>query len=235
MGSLVRAAEACYDGAKAYRTPFVSGKDSLNNQFTIPGKDGAPDRTIEIPPTLLITGMGIVPSVDHCVTSDAKRPGNYLVFVGAHDSALGGSHYQKLFGTPKDGDPSMPRVDLERGPAIARTVHELIQSGLVHSAHDVSEGGMLVAIAEMLIAGSSIDAPIGFSGDGSLDELCAFAQPASCYIVEVSDPSALDSKLAQTQYRVLGKLDDSGNLDWDGLSISVEQLTSAWRGTLDWS
>lgn len=235
MGSLVRAAEACYDGAKAYRTPFVSGKDSLNNQFTIPGKDGAPDRTIEIPPTLLITGMGIVPSVDHCVTSDAKRPGNYLVFVGAHDSALGGSHYQKLFGTPNDGDPSMPRVDLERGPAIARTVHELIQSGLVHSAHDVSEGGMLVAIAEMLIAGSSIDAPIGFSGDGSLDELSAFAQPASCYIVEVSDPSALDSKLAQTQYRVLGKLDDSGNLDWDGLSISVEQLTSSWRGTLDWS
>ncbi|MBZ0171331.1 MAG: hypothetical protein K8E66_03035, partial [Phycisphaerales bacterium] len=55
LASLVRAAEGCYDGAKAYRTPFVSGKDSLNNQFTT--EDG---RTIEIPPTLLITGVGIV-------------------------------------------------------------------------------------------------------------------------------------------------------------------------------
>jgi phosphoribosylformylglycinamidine (FGAM) synthase-like enzyme len=73
LASLVRAAEACYDGAKAYRTPFVSGKDSLNNQFTT--EDG---RTIEIPPTLLITGIGIVPDITRTITMDAKKPGSTI-------------------------------------------------------------------------------------------------------------------------------------------------------------
>src|SRR6185436_13994765 len=82
LGSLVRAAEGCYDGALAYRTPFVSGKDSLNNQFTT--KDG---RTIEIPPTLLITGMGIVPDVHRACTMDAKRPGRALIVVSGEHMA----------------------------------------------------------------------------------------------------------------------------------------------------
>jgi len=67
LAALVRAAEGCYDAAMAYRTPFISGKDSLNNQFTT--DTGA---TIEIPPTLLITGVGIVPDVSRCVTMDLK-------------------------------------------------------------------------------------------------------------------------------------------------------------------
>ena len=231
MGSLVRAAEACYDGAKAYKVPFVSGKDSLNNQFTIPGKDGVPDTTIEIPPTLLITGMGIVPSIDRCVTSDAKRPGNHLVLVGTHNNALGGSHYQMLFGTPSGAEETMPTVDLAAGPKTAHAVHRLIQSGVVYSAHDISEGGILVAIAEMLIAGSSPDAPIGFRGTGSLDERTAFAQPASCYVLEVADPAVL----ADLPHRVLGVLDTSAALSWDSVSVDIETLTNAWRGTLDWS
>lgn len=235
MGSLVRAAEACYDGAKAYKTPFVSGKDSLNNQFTIPGKDGEPDTTIEIPPTLLITGMGIVPSIDRCVTSDAKRPGNSLVLIGAHGNALGGSHYQQLFGTPTGTRDSMPIVDLDAGPKTAKSVHALIRDGLVHSAHDVSEGGVLLAVAEMLIAGSSESEPIGFKGAGSLDKVIAFAQPASCYVLEVQDPALLGSALGDIPHRVLGTLDNSGTLSWDSVSVDVDELTNAWRGTLDWS
>ncbi|MBM4114123.1 MAG: phosphoribosylformylglycinamidine synthase, partial [Phycisphaerae bacterium] len=77
LGSLVRAAEACYDGAHAYRTPFISGKDSLNNQFV-----AADGRVIQIPPTLLISGFGIVDDVEHCVTMDLKHAGNLLVLVG---------------------------------------------------------------------------------------------------------------------------------------------------------
>jgi len=235
MGSLVRAAEACYDGAKAYRTPFVSGKDSLNNQFTIPGKDGEPDTTIEIPPTLLITGMGIVPGIDRCVTSDAKRPGNHLVLVGTHNDTLGGSHFQQLFGTPSGASDSMPVVDLVAGPKTAKSVHALIRDGLVHSAHDVSEGGVLVAVAEMLIAGSSESEPIGFKGAGSLDKAIAFAQPASCYVLEVQDPALIGSALGDIPHRVLGTLDNTGTLSWDSVSVDVVELTNAWRGTLDWS
>ena len=76
LGGLVRAAEACYDGALAYRTPFISGKDSLNNQFT--AADGT---TFEIPATLLISGLGIVPDVGRCLTMDAKAAGNVVSFL----------------------------------------------------------------------------------------------------------------------------------------------------------
>jgi phosphoribosylformylglycinamidine synthase len=73
MGTLVRAAEGCYDGAKAYRTPFVSGKDSLNNQLKFTDPATGLERVIEIPPTLLISGIGIVPEIARCTTMDAKR------------------------------------------------------------------------------------------------------------------------------------------------------------------
>src|SRR5262249_41737340 len=70
LGSLVRAAEACRDVAMAYSMPFISGKDSLNNEFH------AGDRHIIIPPTLLISALGIVPDVRRCVTMDLKEAGN---------------------------------------------------------------------------------------------------------------------------------------------------------------
>src|SRR6185436_9744708 len=98
LGSLVRAAEGCYDGAKAYRTPFVSGKDSLNNQLKYTDPATGKERVIEIPPTLLISGIGIVPEGRPAVTMDAKRAGNVLVHVGGATDALGGSHLQRVLG-----------------------------------------------------------------------------------------------------------------------------------------
>src|SRR5262249_12963124 len=145
--------------ALAYRTPFVSGKDSLNNQFTT--QDG---RTIEIPPTLLITGMGIVADVARCVTMDAKRPGSVLLVVGPHDAptvdAMGGSHYHRMYSV-EVGLGQVPRADLVLGPRTAAAVARLVRDGLVLSAHDVSDGGLLTAVAEMLIGGSTPRRPIG--------------------------------------------------------------------------
>src|SRR5205807_88571 len=77
LGSLVRAAEACRDVALAYAMPFISGKDSLNNEYHAEGK------TIVIPPTLLISAMGIVSDVRRCVTMDLKEAGNHLLLIGA--------------------------------------------------------------------------------------------------------------------------------------------------------
>ena len=228
LGSLVQAAHACYDGAKAYRTPFVSGKDSLNNQFTT--KDG---RTIEIPPTLLITGMGIVPDLDTVVTSDAKSPGNSIVLVGTLQSeSLGGSHVE-MMGLVAEGS-SMPRVDLVAGPALARALHRAIKDGLVVSAHDVSDGGLLCALAEMLIAGSTDESPIGFEWVGDLGLGEAFAESPSCYLVETNDPAGLCKGLERYSTRVLGKLDGSGVLKCSTIDLGVNRLTAAWRGTLDW-
>ncbi len=233
LASLVRAAEGCYDGAKAYRTPFVSGKDSLNNQFTT--EDG---RTIEIPPTLLISGIGIVADVRACVTSDAKRPGSKLLLIGAAGESLGASHYARVFGVHHAAEGRIPRLDLERGPKTARAVADLVRRGIARSVHDVSDGGVLVALAEMLIAGSATGRPIGCrlaaTGSGPWSPGRAFAEFPSAYLVEVDDtaPRLVGDDIACTE---VGTLTDDGVLDLgDGGRVGVEDLARAWRSPLDW-
>lgn len=262
LGSLVRAAEGCYDGALAYRTPFVSGKDSLNNQFTT--RDG---KTIEIPPTLLITGIGIVPDVRKCLTSDAKQPGNAILLVGATDSSMGGSLYQRVIGiddaqlaaaaegnAPNRGLPpslAVPRVHLRNGPTSARVIYRLHEMGLVRSAHDCSEGGMLVALAEMLIGGSTPSRPIGAAVDLSAvpsetqtllgRTVAAFSESPSRYLLEVrqQDLPAVKATLAASglSRAVVAVLDDSGSLDLSEQllrPIPVEKLAQVWMSPLDW-
>src|SRR5207253_3854339 len=85
LGSLVRAAEACRDVALAYGMPFISGKDSLNNEFH------AADRHIVIPPTLLISALGRVADVRQCVTMDLKESGHALYLIGLTKDEMGGS------------------------------------------------------------------------------------------------------------------------------------------------
>ncbi|MFG0328019.1 MAG: phosphoribosylformylglycinamidine synthase subunit PurS [Phycisphaerales bacterium JB037] len=244
LASLVRAAEGCYDGAKAYRTPFVSGKDSLNNQFTIPASEGTTGRTIEIPPTLLITGLGIVPSLDRCTTSDAKHAGSRLVLLAPTGSpgTLTNSVYASLFGSV-DRDTTV--TDLVRGPAAARTVAEAISRGLAAAAHDVSEGGLLVALAEMLIGSGDghrgLGAVLDAASLGDDLERALFAEPASRYLLEARSQRHADeiSKIAERHglgAGVIGTFNDTGTLTLSSgpVSWSVAELTEAWRGTLNW-
>ncbi len=227
LGELVRAARGCHDGALAYRAPFISGKDSLNNQFST--DDG---RTIEIPPTLLISGIGIVHDVRSCVTMDAKAPGNLLVLVGPPTrGALGRSHHDLLFGT---GDSPLPEVDLRAGPAAAALVHRLIRDGLVRSCHDLSDGGLLVAATEMAFAGGlglELRLP---AGPGVL-----FSEEPSRYLLELA-PRDLDRARAAAKaskglaIEAIGAFDDSGRLHGAGVDEDMNELLSIWLKTLDW-
>lgn len=146
LGSLVRSALACYDMAVELGTPFISGKDSLNNEFRPEGADEA----ISIPPSLLISAMGQVEDVSRCVTMDLKTPGNLLYQVGVTRNEMGGSHFAQVLGL--EGG-QVPKVD----PALAKqtfvTLHKAIDSELVRACHDLSEGGLAVAAAEMAFAG----------------------------------------------------------------------------------
>ncbi len=240
LGSLVRAAEACYDGALAYRTPFVSGKDSLSNQFTT--EDG---RIIAIPPTLLVTGLGMVPDVRKCRSMDAKAAGNLLIIVGKTSSNMGGSHYLQLTGDASL-DQRIPQVDLRVGPATAQTVADLIHQGLVQSAHDCSEGGLLVAAAEMAFAGGvGLDIDLdGLPVERELDDLTAcFAETPSRYLLEVrpADWDLLAKTLRQadmtfgqvgrfaTHDELTVRCRQHGRL----AQVKLSDLRQAWLGTLD--
>src|SRR5262249_28791768 len=119
-------------------------KDSLYNEYSHDGK------SLAIPPTLLISAIGQVPDVQRCVTMDLKEPGNLLLIAGQTRRELGGSVWAELLG--QDGG-DVPQVDPELGSAIFRALHESIRKGLIRSCHDLSEGGLAVALAEMAIAG----------------------------------------------------------------------------------
>jgi phosphoribosylformylglycinamidine synthase II len=244
LGSLVRAAEGCYAGAKAYRTPFVSGKDSLNNQLRYTDPETGQEKLIEIPPTLLITGLAQVRNVTRCVTMDAKKPGNLLVLVGVTQPHMAGSMYATLggraFSPPYD---TIPIPDLTLGPAAARAVAQCIQDGLVQSAHDPSEGGLLVAVAEMLIAttGSTTSPSTNTSALASLlareygprplgaeltltDDLLeveqlAFNESPSRYVLEIKPEDLPKVRTVMRDYggvRVtpIGRVTDTGKLAW---------------------
>ena len=139
LGSLVRAVEGCVEGVRRYRAPFVSGKDSLYNEF-----DGR-----AVLGTLLISAVGIVPDLHRVATSALTACGSDLWLVGRGSDRLGGSLAAEVLSLgdarvpPPLGDP-LPRY---------RAVHDLIAAGHVSAAHDVSDGGIAVALAEMAIGG----------------------------------------------------------------------------------
>ena len=145
LGSLVRAAEACRDVALAFMTPFISGKDSLNNEFH------SQDRHIVIPPTLLISALGQVHDVRRCVTMDLKEPGN--VSDPGRPNARRTGRLRIIISSQDCSGGDVPQVDLQLAPRIFRKLHQAIARGLVRSCHDLSEGGLAVALAEMAFAG----------------------------------------------------------------------------------
>jgi phosphoribosylformylglycinamidine synthase II len=148
LGSLVRAALACHDVAIALGTPFISGKDSLNNEFSYEANGDR--RTISIPPSLLISAIGQVEDVSRCVTMDAKEPGNALYLVGLTRNELGGSH---LGIVERMSGGAVPQVDAARAKSTFAAMHRAIHQGFVRACHDLSEGGLAVAAAEMAFAG----------------------------------------------------------------------------------
>ena len=157
LGSLVRAVQGCVEGADRYQAPFVSGKDSLNNEF-----DGR-----AVPGTLLISAVGIVPDLHRTVTSDLKEPGNDLWLVGDGSERLGGSLAAEILGIDDTRVPLGVADPLDR----YKRVHQLIAAGRIRAAHDASDGGVGVTLAEMAIGGQlglSVNIPpVSMSAGGS--------------------------------------------------------------------
>ncbi|MEZ6055904.1 MAG: phosphoribosylformylglycinamidine synthase subunit PurL [Planctomycetaceae bacterium] len=214
LGSLVRAALGCHDAALAFGTPFVSGKDSLNNEFTYdqspPTVSGEPvTRTITIPSSLLITAMGQVTDVATCVTMDLKQAGNVLYQIGATQGGFGGSHYSLIVGHPST---DVPRVDLEAAPQLFRDLHSAIIKGLLQSCHDLSEGGLAVSLAEMAFAGG-LGLDVNLAPFGKLDDAhVLFNEAPTRFAVEVAaaDVSAFEQIFPHAHK--LGTVTDTGRV-----------------------
>lgn len=179
LGTLVEACRGCYDGAMLFGAPFISGKDSLNNTYL--DKDG---RRVSIPATLLISAMGLVDDVTACVTMDLKRAGSRLYLLGETKDELAGSLYEMLAGEKQRSAPALPAY----APALYRALHRAIQQRLILAAHDCSEGGLAVTLAEMVQAGQ-IGIQLKELGPWPLD-IVLFSESNGRIVVEVSDENA---------------------------------------------
>lgn len=181
LGSLVRCAQGCYDAAVAYGTPYISGKDSLYNEYT-----GADGEKHAIPGTLLISALGIVPDVAHSMTMDFKQPYEQIYMIGITRAELAGSHYANI----QNMHPALsnPPSAADDALHILRTVHQAIQKGLPTAVHDCSEGGLAVALAEMALAGS-LGARVSLAHlptDGELpDDWMLFSESLTRFLVTV--------------------------------------------------
>ncbi|WP_420641312.1 phosphoribosylformylglycinamidine synthase subunit PurL [Candidatus Leptofilum sp.] len=239
LGSLVRCAQGCYDAAVSFQTPFISGKDSLNNEYT-----GADGKKHAIPGTLLISAIGIVPDVSKTVTMDLKQAGNFLFMVGDTRAELGGSHFNQVGGRA-EGSRTVPQP-VPDSLTRMRRLHRAIQAGLVQSCHDCAEGGVAVALAEMCIAGrigaelQLIHVPRDWHAAYSTDEVVLFAESLSRFLVEVrpEDAPRFRELLADVPHAcvaVVGgeSLVVNGRTGESSLTLTVEEMEQAWRGHLD--
>jgi phosphoribosylformylglycinamidine synthase len=235
LGSLVRAAEACRDVALTYGMPFISGKDSLNNEFHSGG------RNITIPPTLLISALGRVADVRRCVTMDFKEAGHLIFLAGVTRNEMGGSHYHLVNRLPGG---AVPRVDLELAPRIFWDVHEAIERGLVRACHDLSEGGLAAAVAEMAIAGG-VGADITNLKTGAEplpDEVLLFAESNTRFLLEVAPDKAgpLAELFAEVPLVQIGQTVSQPRLRVAGSSgewviwAQVADLKESWQKPLRW-
>jgi phosphoribosylformylglycinamidine synthase subunit PurSL len=237
LGALVRAAQACYDIAKVYGTPFVSGKDSLFNEYD------TEKGSICIPHTLLISAMAVMEDVKKAVTMDAKQPGNLVYIIGNTYDEMGGSHYYAVNGFTGN---KAPQVRPETGKKLMEALSMATGKGLVKACHDLSEGGLGVAAAEMAFAGGlgiSLglkDVPLGEAVDR--DDRILFSESNSRFLVEIApkDKAAFEAAMKGTVFAAIGKVMDGTKLEVTGikgktiLSSDIADLKEAWQKPLRW-
>src|SRR5258708_26255035 len=216
LGMLVRAVKGCYDAAAGFGTPFISGKDSLNNEYRSAGE------RLAVIPTLLISVVGVIDDASQTVDMSLKHPGNLLYQIGITHNELAGSHYAEivaplagatlagatLAGATLAG--AMPHVDIETARTTMKALGSAIRKGLVQACHDLSEGGLAVAAAEMAldglrgmtigvglvpfvgarsIAAGEWDGELTPGNTGAQDELntiLLFSESASRFLVEIA-------------------------------------------------
>ena len=240
LGTLVRAAIACHDLAVQWKTPFISGKDSLNNEFTYSAENGE-RKTIAIPCSLLISAMGQISDCNKAITMDLKRTGSAIYLLGVTREEMGGSYASKVLGLQGG---KVPEVDAPLAMRVYKQLHRSIQVGHVLSCHDLSEGGLAVAIAEMSFAGEigvSIDLSAMRQACFISVETALFSESNSRLLCEVPAEHAAAFEAAFVGlpcYRLGTTVEqDRVSIHGDGnvlIDMPWKQLRDQWLAPLDW-
>lgn len=230
LGALVETTKGMARTAEIYGTPFVSGKDSFYNYFK------TEDGPVSIPTTLLVSGFGVVEDAKHIVGASIRSAGHKLCLVGATTAGLRGSVFARVISALESREwiGSAPDFDEAGSRANYQKYHALVKQGVVLAAHDVGEGGLAVALAEMGFsekAGLNVDlSPLGAS---SVD--AAFGESPGRIIFEIAPENARFAE--ELGFPVIGETTNDGRLvitdgDTKLIDAPIAELKTIWKNGL---
>lgn len=236
LAQLVRANKALAHFCQAFQVPCISGKDSMKNDYTGGGKK------ISIPPTVLFSLISVIEDIHWCKTSDFKLPEEEIYILGLTRKELAGSEFYGELGL-KGGE--VPLVDVLSARKRYLALHQAIKEGLITACHDLSDGGLGVALAEMAIGGR-LGAKIDLARvpvcpkELSLEEVL-YSESASRLLVTIKKEHR-ERFLELFRGQVVAKLGETIAIpeliftyqDQEIFRNSVEELTLAWKSTLNW-
>jgi phosphoribosylformylglycinamidine synthase len=236
LAQLVRANQALAHFCQGYGVPCISGKDSMKNDYFMEGFK------ISIPPTVLFSVISVVPAVERCLSSDFKKPGDGLYILGMTKRELGRSEFAAEI---QDRGGEVPQVDLLSARERYLTFYQVVQEGLVNACHDISDGGLAVALAEMAIGGGlgaevHLDEVPVWPEDLKLEEIL-YSETASRLVVTVprEGQRSFERRNAHQVCQRIGEVKEQPKLtffahDERYLQDDLDELNKAWKGTLDW-
>jgi phosphoribosylformylglycinamidine synthase len=235
LAQLVRACEALYDYCTAYDLPCISGKDSMKNDYRIGGTK------ISVPPTVLFSVVGVIEDIKRAVSMDAKRPGDIVYVVGETRDELGASEYLASKGYTGN---RVPKVNATVARATYEALSRAIEDGSVASCHDISDGGLGVALAETAFAGG-----LGMEIDlrnvpGSVDrnDTTLFSETQSRFVVTVppGKKSRFEAAMDGCVVAPIGAVTEQEGFTvkgFDGRYVvrsNIHELKEAWQAPLRW-
>jgi phosphoribosylformylglycinamidine synthase subunit PurL len=216
-----KAADGMSEACRALNTPVIGGNVSMYNETS----------GTAIYPTPVVGMVGLVTDLDHVTTQNFKNNGDLIYLVGETKAEFGGSELQKLLNGRIFG--KAPELDVEIEKERQSQILKAIRAGLVQSAHDLSEGGLAVAIAESLFGADQLGAKINVEGN-MVSAL--FSETQSRFLISVKKEHQADfEKIVKSS--LIGEVNDSSELqilnkNQSVLEASVEELKDAWKGAI---
>jgi phosphoribosylformylglycinamidine synthase len=237
LGGLARAAQGCADAALAYGAPFISGKDSLYNEYE------TETESICIPPTLLISAMAVMEDVARAVSMDVKKEGDLLYIVGTTYNELGGSHYYSIHSAIGN---RVPQANPRQGKKLMDTLSAAMEKGFARACHDCSEGGIGIAAAEMAFAGGlGMRLHLGKVPLGepiARNDSILFSESNTRFLLEVApeDKERFEQAMKGVTFAAIGQVTQGNRFEVYGIngervvSVALSELKEAWQKPLRW-
>lgn len=229
LGQLKAAAEACYDLAIAYGTPYISGKDSMYNDFKGFDANNNPVK-ISIPPTLLVSALGVVPEATKCMSMDFKLEGDLIYVLGETKDELGASEYFAMHDAMGN---KVPQVDTETAYERYQKLYQASQEEMLHSVLHIDRGGLGIALMKASISGQmGADVDLSNLAPELRNDHKLFSESKSRFLVSISPDKKDAFETLFPQAQAIGAVNNGEKLVIQGVAeLSIAEITEAYHAT----